>query len=57
MLRGTHMGKHVREPGNYFPPMLHILHAVGSRNSGLWESKLDGSLVSGDCLVLSLFYD
>lgn len=53
MLRGTHMRKHVQEPGKYFPPMLHILHAVGSRNSGLWDSKLGGSSVLGHCLVLS----
>lgn len=33
------MEKHVREPGKYFPPMLHILHAVGSRNSALWDSE------------------
>lgn len=41
MLRGTHIGKHMREePGKYFPPMLHILDAVGRRNSGLWDLRL-----------------
>lgn len=48
------MRKHVREPGKYFPPMLHILHTVGSRNCGLWDLILDGSSVLGQRLVLAL---
>lgn len=51
------MRKLVREPGQYFPPMLHILHILGSRNSGLWDSELDGSSDLGHCLVLSLSLD
>lgn len=46
------MEKHVREPGKYFPPMLHILHAVGSRNSALWDSKAGRKLSFGSVSCL-----
>lgn len=48
------MRKLVREPGQYFSPTLHILHAKGSRNIELWDSKLDGSAVLGHFRISSL---